>query len=509
MSAQLPSSDAPTAKHRIAVPNAPKPRVDPPAAKSVRSGLYAVLDWLKHAGVSLDPIERALDYWRDLGVMRGLAILILVMTPLVKYVWLPWMASRVVTTVAEVYGLDVEVESWSGALWDLKATGEGVALKARGRHQREELFKSHSVTVDLSFWRWIGRYGWVTSVTFNEPTLYLERSLSKRWNWEDLASVEPSSSLSLHIETLRFDDLHVEWIEHLPAASGGGLVQSTKATLKIGADVLVQDVALPFDSRKAATRFTFNGSTADGVLSVSGAANFFHRAAREADERFQKVGTQKGATDAWAPLVEANVYLENVGTGAIGQILSRRTLMPVTGSMSGNIEFVLTERDLTCKTDLELKNVGYAANPESPLLRGRASALTAAGLADFRANGKVKVGCEGNRAREDYRPLGALQAAVTRAALTNAPPVVQQAALIDERQAAGLAGDAELQSLTEQFARQAGQALAGQLGSEVGAALAGSMAHDGGAQAADGNAVSRGVKGIGRGIKGLFTRDKD
>ncbi len=180
----IPRPKAPAGTARPS-PQAPQVRV--------RGRIYAALDWVKHAGVSLDWLERTIDYWRDLGVARAVAITLLVVTPLVKFVWLPWMGSGIVATVADVYGLDLEVGGWSGSWLDLKATASDLTLKSRGRHTRASLAEADAITIDLSFWRWLGGHGWVKAVHVKEPKVFLERSLAGRWNWDDLQNVSAGS----------------------------------------------------------------------------------------------------------------------------------------------------------------------------------------------------------------------------------------------------------------------------------------------------------------------------
>jgi hypothetical protein len=473
---------------------------------AVRVRAQAALDWLKHAGVSMDGVERAFDYCRDYGLFRALAIVILVLTPIVKFVWLPWMGSRIVTTIADTYGLDLEVGDWNGSLWDLRATAEDVVLKARGQHAREHLARADAITIDLGFFRWIGGHGWVKTVVVDEPTVHLERSLSGRWNWQDLADVDAGTS-SVRISTLRLDRLRIEWIEHVPGNSGGGVVNTSRATLYVDdANVLLQDVVLPADSREKASRFTLNGRTADGVLSVDGAANFFRFRDRASAVLIASAVAGAAPGTGWAPVIEASVYLENIGAAAIGQMLARGPLQAAGGTISGRIALALDDAALTCTTDLQLKDVAYAPNAGSMLLRGHTDVLRGE-LQGFRSTRRVQVGCEGAQEGAGYRPLQALQAAVTRQAVADAAPAVRQAALIDERHATGEISDADLKVMGDRVARTAGRALADDFGAAAERAIVNRLTPRGtSGQAAD--PVTRGVRSVGRGLKRLFTKDK-
>jgi hypothetical protein len=499
--------DGPTVLIARPKPAAASPRPDRGAR--ARRGIYAVLDWLKHGGWSVDWLERTIDYWRDLGIARAIAITLLVVTPLVKFVWLPWMGSRIVATVADVYGLDLEVVGWTGSWFDLEATATNVTLKSRGRHTRAALAEADAITMDLSFWRWVGGYGWVKSIHVKEPKVFLERSLAGRWNWDDLQDVT-AGSYSLAIATLRLDDLRVEWIEHLPGASGSGVVHSSRALLYVeGTDVLLQDVVLPLDPRSTGSRFSFNGRTADGVLAIEGSGNFFrfaaHRPGSASAAAVQKVST--GGTTAWSPTVDAKVYLENVGVAAVGQMLARGALMPAAGTMTGNIQLTVAEDKTTCKTDLQLMNVSYAPNPNSGLLRGNTDAIRV-GLNGVRVSKKIELGgCEGDAGQPQYRPLTALQASITRAAVEDAPPFVKQAALVDDRYNKGEITDADLLQMSEQLAQGGVPGLMRFLAADAGASMTQSLLGQRVAPQGSGQpngAMTRGVKNVGRSIKRLF-----
>jgi hypothetical protein len=496
--------DGPTVLIPRPPPAAASPRPDPQVR--ARRGIYAAIEWLKHAGWSLDRLERTIDYWRDLGIARALAISILVVTPLVKFVWLPWMGSRIVETVADVYGLDLEVGGWSGSWLDLEATATEVTLKSRGRHTRTALAEADAITMDLSVWRWLGGHGWIKDVQVREPKVYLERTLAGRWNWDDLRDVS-AGSVSLAIATLRLDDLRVEWIEHLPGASGSGVVHSSRALLYVeGTDVLLQDVVLPLDPRTSASRFSFNGRTADGVLSMEGSGNFFRFASSPAAPGATLQQASTGAP-GWSPTFNANVYLENVGVAAVGQMLARGALMPSAGTMTGKIQLAVANDGLTCKTDLQLMNVSYAPNPNSGLLRGNTDVMRA-GLSGVRVSRKVEVGCEGDAGQPQYRPLTALQASITRAAVEDAPAFVKQAALVDDRYTRGEIGDADLLKMSEELAQGGVPGLMRFLAADASASMTQSLLGQRGTQdtGSQNGAMTRGVKNVGRSIKRLFGR---
>jgi hypothetical protein len=167
-----------------------------------------------------------------------------------------------------------------------------------------------------------------------------------------------------------------------------------------------------------------------------------------------------------------------------------------------------------------LKDVAYAANPTSPVIRQHSRVIEQE-LTGLRVTRRVVAGCDGDQGGVEWRPLNSLQASVTREALKDASPVIQRVAGIDEQRQAGAITPSELDvltsSLTEELARHTGQKLAGALGGQVGSAVArsftGASGTTGGSPSAQpaqsANPVSRGLKSVGRGIKGLFTKKKD
>jgi hypothetical protein len=179
--------------------------------------------------------------------------------------------------------------------------------------------------------------------------------------------------------------------------------------------------------------------------------------------------------------------------------------MPAAGSMTGHIELVADD-GLTCKTNLELVNVGWEPNPNSSLLRGNTDVMRA-GLSGLRVSRRVEVGCEGDSGQPQYRPLTSLQAAITKAAVADAPPFVKQAAHVDDRYSKGQISDAELVKMSEQLQQGGVAGLMRFLAADASASMTQSLLGQTGTpqqNAAQNGAMTRGVKNVGRSIKRLF-----
>jgi hypothetical protein len=525
---------------------------DPLTPHPARERAASVLQWLKAAGLNVEWAEKFVEFWRHVGVVKTTAILIALATPLAKYEWLPGMASSAAATFAEGYGIELEVEDWTADLMDLRVTAHGVKVKTRGQYGRAEILQADSAAIDMSAAAWWRTGQWVRDIEIERPILYLERLLSGRWNWEDIIDVRTVSEVprllppeeddpvsagqliyavlqlatfapyrpapdpdanapAFDIARVAADGLRVEWVENLPGDSGGGIIHSSKASIYID-DVVasVEQMAGPIDPRPRPTRFSLEGRTADGRISVTGAANFFRWAeAPPAGGPDVRVVSNQAAVDpSWSPSVQVAVYLENVGTTAFGRMVPGALLIPASGTMTGRIELAVEDRRVECRTDLTLRDVSYVANPAAARVPGLAR-----GLDEFRANRRVLAGCEGDLSNERYRPLYAVQGVVTRAAVEDAPPAVKQAAEMDRERLTGKqVVNTTIETVANDLASQlVGKAAASMMGEQAGRALSNALTGEAAQPATppragqrQQNPVSRGIKGIGSGVKKLF-----
>ncbi|HEX5758968.1 MAG TPA: hypothetical protein VF121_07210 [Thermoanaerobaculia bacterium] len=483
-----------------------------------RTGQPATLPVTAAAHELLAKLGRAARWF---GIKKGLLLLGGAFVVLLKFVWIPAALSRAAATAAEGHGIELEVGDWSANLLDLSGAAHDLRVLAPGPYGKPELIAAEEVVFDLSVWRRLRQGSWVHEVRVRSPRLYLERQLAGHWNWQEaldlrswsggpspprggavLASRRASAGGGerplLDLRRLVVEDMDVEWVENLPAASGEGLVRSARATLHL------DDVALAAEHLRAlvdpgaeqegpgSSRFRFDGRAGSGRLSVRGEGSLllWREAAPPPAPPFA------GASQRlWSPEAVLEVYLEGMGAGAFARLVPQAALVPLEGTMTGYIVFTLKGREIECRTDLLLTGVTYFADPSAPALRGRGQAVQH-GLAGFRAEERVTVPCGGDLDDPAYQPLPAVQTAVTVAALRDAPPVVREAALLDQRRFADRVFGASVERMREELGARVGAELAEALAAETAAAR----------DDKEGSVFRRGFRRVKRGAKRLFGR---
>jgi hypothetical protein len=440
---------------------APQPSTDPPPPRerrgrgsALRERIDAVLDWMEGAGFGFSWGERLVYWWKHFGLAGMLLIVVAVGYPMARFVWIPSLASGVVTGWLSAKNLDVEIEDWSAAVFDLRATAHDVRISTQASYGRPEVMRASAVTLDMSIWqRLFSDKGWIESIEIEGPSIYVERLLSGRWNWEDLldpgtgggqlpplkddvqlaSSAQRKERTGLIVPRLKMRDLRIQWVENLPGDSGGGLIRSSKATIYIDdVNLLAQNFYAPRDRARGATPFAVEGRTADGRVSIRGAfdPDIVDPTAPRAGGPYLTGFGNRRAT------LTTSVYFENVGAATLASILYPASITPSSGTVSGRVDVTLYDSDVRCETDLVLRNVTWSADAESPHLRVRHGALRRE-LDTVSVTSRIKAKCDGDLETEGYRPLWAAQGAVTREALKDAPPVVRAAANLDARRLTG------------------------------------------------------------------------
>ena len=458
--------------------------------------------------------DRITETVREFGHKKAVGIVLAAVLVLVKFVVGPQLASKWVAATAEAYGAEIEVEDWGFQLWGLRATAEGVAMRVRGPYARRELLEADEIELDFDLWR-AGR-GWVKSVELRSPRLYLERTLSGHWNFMDAIDRVPgdsaplapspgrriqtagagagasSSSSDFELTRLRIDRGELEWVENLPGASGSGVVHHSQASMLFThLDIDLKSVRGLLDWRDNATGLRFDGRLADGKVSIQGRVNFFRWSEDETTARLAG-GPPADAESAWSPTLDATIYLENVGVAAFAELAPDAAIVPASGTMFGTLQLQVTEDAVACTTNLTLVDVEFAVNRDSPVMVGRADAVSQ-DLAGYRANDRIRVGCEGNAKRG--RPMQVVTAAVTRGATGQASPRVQQIAAYEQaRYSAASVTDPTVLALQHEVALRIGDPAAQAI-----------FATDASGQ----SAFTRGMKKVGRKIKDAFTRDDE
>ena len=454
-------------------PDIPSHQPAKPLARFIHRAEDA-LTWLEASELGWGWGNRILYWVKHLGLVQALGVLLAVGLPLVKFEYLPHLASSTAATIAEAHGMDLEVEDWSGELFHLRATAHGVRIKSRGAQPQPDLFRADKVEFKASLLHLLTRHRWIDEVTFVRPSIHLERSLSGRWNWQDAvtpeaeeaAAADPddvklaanagqegsskeNTSWGVNVPHLIMEDLRIQWVENLPADSGSGLIKSSKAAIYMD-DVAVtaHNVYGPAGNGEGPTEFTIEGRTADGRVSINGLVNFYAPHGGELQPSPYLTASTRRTAD---PRLETTVYLENVGAAAIATMV-RPSLIPSSGTVSGRIELVLREQQMDCSASLVMNNVTYSPAVDSPLLRHRGEALRT-DLQDFRANGPINANCDGSFDNAAYRPLGAIESAVTRQAVETAPPTVRAVANIDQRRLSG-SGSSNVEDLTREISSE-------------------------------------------------------
>jgi hypothetical protein len=473
----------------------------PPAA------LEQVLQDLQDAGLAPNAIERAVSFWKRFGGRRAAMLTLAVALPLIRYEYIPRVLSATVETMAEAYGLRLTVRDWETSFTDIKIVGRDVEITTSGPYREKRLFRANAVEFDWSLARAIGgAYERVTTcwtaiigrecslpeeifhrVTIDGATLHLERSLAGAWNTEDAFRVESLDALSravarVRIPSIEGEDVSVSWVEHLPGESGGGLVEQrfssmdfTKVTLSLA------QLQVPIDDRDNGTRFTFDGQTADGTVSVAG-----------------QVNAGRWAAGAWAPSYDLTFRLVNVGAATFGRFAAPdASILPTAGRVDGQIRLARDGARLTaCTVQVQLRDVTYGANPRSPFSQA-GGALLEQQLRPIRINDVVARDCTVVGEERVQRVSQTLQTLVTTGALHTAPPIVRGAASYD--QAAVVEGrPPTADEVTASISASLGQTLGGETGAAVARALTAPSSGSGG------NVVTRGARSVGRGIKRLF-----
>jgi hypothetical protein len=485
-------------------------------AEQIRERAKTGFDIAREFGHTFEWGERYLFWWKYLGFRKALAVFVVFVLPVINAEWTRRLADTVVQSAAEYYGVEVEVGDWDGALLGAHATAKQVVVKVSGTFAKPEIFKADAITVDLSVWRRLRTGHWIKSITVERPELYFERTLAGRWNFAEFVGTGTDASpgakanapgfqranlqahaapregtLPLAADVIDLKDVRIQWVENLPGNSGGGIIHSSVATIYVdGARVKIDNVGI--DNRPIG--FQIEGRSADGRFSLDGETLL-----RAAGGRATK----------------ATIYVENVGLAAFGRIAPQALLVPLDGTMTGNIELAMDETHVDCRANVELRNVRLAANRTGVLAPASADALDRDASA-FRANRRVLAACEGDPRNEGFRVAHAVQFAVTREAVADGPPTLRQAALVDDQRAKGTLATAAVETLRNDLARRAGVSLGRVFGPQAAAAIeqsltaptngavAGVQPHDTTSAHPEGNAVTRGVKGMGSGIKRLF-----
>ncbi len=455
-------------------------------------------------------VERALSWWTRFGGRRAVILTLAVTMPLIRYEYVPHALSSAVEALAEAYGMHLTVGEWDTSFSDIKITGKDVEVTTSGPYREKRVFRARSVEFDWSLVRAISNGAarvsqcWTRAllrrecpvpeevfhhITIDGATFHMERSLAGAWNTEEAVRIESLEQLKRdvrrwRIPTITGDDVSLSWVEHVPGESGGGLVEHRTSSMDFSkVTITVANLQVPVDERNNAMRFTFDGQTADGQLSVAGAMN-----------------VSRWIDDQWAPSYDFTFHLVNVGAATFGRFAAPdATVLPKSGQVDGTIHLARSGEQLeSCRIDVRLRDVTYGINPRSPFSRAGGLPLEEQ-LRPLKINDVVNRDC---RVISDDRRVArvsqTMQTLVTASALETAPPIVRGAANYDQMTV--VEGRAPTPAeVTAQISEQLGLKIAGEKGAAVARALTAASNDPSG-----GNPVARGVRSVGRGIKRLF-----
>lgn len=480
--------------------------------------------------IGLNPpiiVEHFRRFWKHYGLRRAVLLSLAISLPLWRYEWMPAALSAGVETMAESIGAELKVDDWSSDWFDIAVTGEDIRLEVRGPYTESWVLAADKVELDWSLVRGLRntfkRAGAllggesppdepVHRIRIHNGSLHLERLLSGRWNWQDAVSTSAIAGLAItdgqfRVPTLEADKLTLEWVEHLPGDSGGGLIEQKTSALNLTKVTLrVTDLLVPEDTRDNPTAIAIDGFTSDGSFSVDGRMNFARWMMGQHDAQralappgaglLRRVSaTEPGAQ--WMPSFTASISLNNVGAAALARIIaSDASLVMASGTISGHIKLASVDGVMTCDIDVDLHNVSYAANPRSSYVRTRRAEVER-GVKDLLINDHVSRQCRVDSASPDVRVASVLHTEITGDAVKSAPIAVQAAAGFDRLRFVSMDPQARSGAMTSAVSESIGRAVGG----EQGAAIARDLAKP---DSPTGNAMTRGVKSVGRTIGGIF-----
>lgn len=395
---------------------------------------------------------------------KALVLFLLLTGPwtVAKFVVIPAVASGSVDALAEAYGVDIAVGDWGAHVTDLSATAKDIVLRVDGPFDQQELLVAKELEVDLSLWSRLRGSTWTRSLTLRDAKLYLERTASGGWNWEELTARgggldgygdEAASTIALEdrepefaIPRLRIDGLSLQWVETERGTTGDGVTREIKSSLYLDDMSLVADNVVGFvDPRPRASRLLLEARTGSGLVSFNGKGNLFHWAQNVLDAGPSSTGP------AWAPSLEATISLDGVGAGVLARLTPQAALLPARGTMSGQLLLDVEQHQLQCAADLDLRDVTFTLNRDSPFYARHAQQLGQE-VASFRADGPTRFDCGGVLAG-DFRPFHAFQSLVTRKAVDSAPKLVRAVATVDHARYADTEVEPELRRTVASLTR--------------------------------------------------------
>ena len=466
--------------------DSPKPRRRRSRKLTLRTRLERSLKWLAPLGVSVPGSGFFFIWWKKLGLNWAIALCVTFLIPVSQFSLLNFAMKRGVPYMIGDFGVTFEAEDWDLHLLGLRGTARNVRVSRDARSApvltADEV--EFNATLGALLGRLIGRPQTFDEIVIRDGDIRIEQSLAGEWNWATFIDTVPSerrraaSIGQYQTHALVFDRVRIEYVENIPSASGGGVIQTTQA--RVFADDVkgaFNDLVVPSSPADMPTTFELEGRSSDGIVQISGRGAFFSRA----DE-----------TGAAAPLA-VKVYLENLGMGAYGRTVSTTSLVPVRGTLRGTVDVERTAERVSCRSTLIADEVEFAPNPRIVLARAEFDRL-ARDLRGYRASGPFDP-C-GTGAEDPSQTASGVLASFNTQTTRTAPPSVRLTAARDEQSFGRAVGASVAADITGQLVREAGRRAGALIGESTGAAV----------EQQGGNALSKGARSVGKGFKRLFGR---
>lgn len=453
---------------------------------TIRDRLEGTAKWLEPLGLGVHGSSFFFHWWKRLGLNWAIALCVTLFIPISQFSLLNLAMKYGVPKMFGDLGVVFEVGDWDLHLVGLRGTAHNVRISRDGRS--EPVLTADEIEFNASFGALIGRlFGWPQTfddIIVRDGTLRIERTLAGELNWVQFVdTVAPDRQNALAIgeyqtQGLKIDRLRIEYLEHIPASSGDGVIRSAQARIYID-DINGHVTALvaPTNQAELPTIYDLKGRTADGIVQISGRGAFFPPRGRSAT----------------GMLINTKLYLENIGLASYGRMVATTSLLPIRGTVGGTIEVRDTGGAPTCRSTLTADGVEFAPNSQTVLVRNQYDQL-AGDLRGYRTSGAFNP-CG------DERTAGRLTATAVLASFnsqttSSAPPAVRMAVARDENNFGLTLADSATADLTGKLAQEAARRVGSLVGGNTGDAV----------EKQGGNALTSGARSVGKGFKKLFGR---
>jgi len=508
-----------------------KPLAQSSAFSRIHDRLNRTKEFFEAGGVDFPGVGSFLWITRKFGVTGTLLIILLVGFPLGEYSVLRSAVYSAVPKTIAGFGLEFEAEEWSLSLFKLKATARNAQL--RGASDDKPVFTASEVELhggigtflrslpDMLTFHLFGWHQPFNQIIVRHGELHLERSLTGNLNWNEFLDSVPESLRKdavagvYQIQSVRFEDFRVTYIENLPGGSGEGVIKTAQAQVKV--DEIrgtFTDLVQPSRTGEQPTSFKVQGRSADGVFEITGKAAFFPPQSESSrqpapDEDIRKVSFDGKSEEKSGYPFEMSVYLENIAAGALGRMVPTKTIVPAGGLIGGTVKVIRVRDEAKCEGDFIVKDVRFEPNPlvltdpaaveaARKSLANDAPYSGPAGLCNEQKDPDPNVVPPPAEPRRSPPPFSSTMTRLTQVGTSNSAPGIKALVAYDQQTLRGEAPPLTFKELSQALGEQAAERVAQSLGEKAGVSV----------PPGSGNALTKGVKGVGGGIKRLFGKGK-